>query len=155
MFLVYAQTAAERLAAAQQGLDLPLSERLIGVLGVAVMVGLAWLLSHDRKRVNWRLVGSALTLQLIFSLIVLKTAVGRSVFAYVGGLIEKLIGFQSEGARFVFGNLVQSSVPVTGDGISAGVVAQTGAFFAFSVLPTIVFFSALMSVMYYLSLIHI
>jgi len=155
MFLVFAQTAAERLAAARQGLDLPLTERLIGVLGVAVMVALAWLLSHDRKRVNWRLVGSALSLQLVFSLIVLKTDIGRGVFAYVGGLIEKLIGFQSEGARFVFGNLVQSSVPVTGEGISAGVVAQTGAFFAFSVLPTIIFFSALMSVMYYLGVMQL
>ena len=56
MFHVYAQTAAERLAAAQQGLDLPLTDRLMGVVGVATMIGIAWLLSNDRKRINWRLV---------------------------------------------------------------------------------------------------
>jgi len=155
MFLVYAQTAAERLAAAQQGLDLPLTDRLMGVVGVATMIGLAWLLSNDRKRINWRLVASGIGLQAVFGVIVLKTGVGRAVFAYVGDLITRLIGFQEQGARFVFGNLVQSAVPVSGEGAAPGLVAETGAFFAFNVLPTIIFFSALMSVMYYLGIMQL
>lgn len=155
MFHVFAQTAAERLAAAQQGLDLPLTDRLMGVVGVATMIGLAWLLSNDRKRINWRLVASGIGLQAVFGVIVLKTGAGRAVFAYVGDLITRLIGFQEQGARFVFGNLVQSAVPVSGEGAAPGLVAETGAFFAFNVLPTIIFFSALMSVMYYLGIMQL
>jgi concentrative nucleoside transporter, CNT family len=155
MFHVYAQTAAERLAAAQQGLDLPLTDRLMGVVGVATMIGIAWLLSNDRKRINWRLVASGIGLQAVFGVIVLKTGAGRAAFAYVGDLITRLIGFQEQGARFVFGNLVQSAVPVSGEGAAPGLVAETGAFFAFNVLPTIIFFSALMSVMYYLGIMQL
>ena len=56
--LLLLQTAAERLDAARQGLDIPLHERLVGVIGIAVMIALAVLLSYDRRRINWRLVGT-------------------------------------------------------------------------------------------------
>jgi len=146
------QTAAERLEAARTGLNTPMSERLIGILGIATMLALAVLMSYNRKAINWKLVASGLGLQALFGVIVLKTEAGRAVFSKVGDAITGLLRFQEEGARFVFGNLVQSTVPVTGTGVdpSAGMVAQTGAFFAFNVLPTIIFFSALMSVLYYL-----
>lgn len=150
------QTAAERLDAARQGLDTPLGERLIGLLGMATMLGIAVLLSYDRKRIDWRLVAAGLGIQAVFGFIVLKTAAGRAFFAAVGGAITGLLRFQEQGARFVFGNLVQSQVPVGVPGANgaldttAGMVANTGAFFAFNVLPTIIFFSALMSVLYYL-----
>lgn len=152
------QTAAERFAALSVGLDIPLGQRLIGVLGIAVMIGLVVLMSADRKRINWRLVATGLTLQLVFGLIVLKTDVGRAFFQSLGGAITALLGFQEQGARFVFGNLVQSNVPVgTPDAVgsldgSLGMVANTGAYFAFNVLPTIIFFSALMSVLYYMGI---
>ncbi len=152
------QTAAERFAALSGGLDIPLGQRLIGVLGIAVMIGLVVLMSADRKKINWRLVATGLTLQLVFGLIVLKTDVGRAFFSTLGSAITALLGFQEQGARFVFGNLVQSNVPVgTPDAIgsldgSLGMVANTGAFFAFNVLPTIIFFSALMSVLYYMGI---
>ena len=155
------QTAAERLAAAQSGLDTPLASRLIGLLGMATMLALAFLLSYDRKKIDWRLVGSGLALQAVFGIIVLKTGPGKAVFNAVGRAITGLLGFQEEGARFVFGNLVQSNVPVglPGPGGSldatAGFVANTGAFFAFNVLPTIIFFSALMSVLYYLGIMQV
>jgi len=58
------QTAAERLAAARAGLHTPLPQRLMGVAGIAVMLGIAWLLSADRRRINWRLVGMGVVLQL-------------------------------------------------------------------------------------------
>ncbi len=154
-----AQTAAERLAAAQNGLDIPIAERLIGLFGLAVMIGIAVLLSHDRKRIDWRLVGAGIGVQTLFGILVLKTQIGRTIFQRVGDVITSLLGFQEQGARFVFGNLVQSSVPVANADGSAvqGVaqVAQTGAFFAFNVLPTIIFFSALMSVMYYLGVMQL
>lgn len=153
--LLQAQSAAERLDAARGGLDLPIGERLIGVIGIGSMVLVAWLLSYDRKRINWRLVLSGLGLQALFGVVVLKTDVGRAIFRTLGDLITGLLGFQEQGARFVFGNLVQSTVPVTGEGATAGMVAQTGAYFAFNVLPTIIFFSALMSVLYYLGLMQL
>ena len=156
------QTAAERLEAARAGLDTPIGERLIGLLGVATMIGLAVLLSYDRKRINWRLVGIGLGLQFLFGLLVLKTGPGREFFEFVGRAVTGLLDFQEEGARFVFGNLVQSNVPVGLPGpdgsivdTTAGFVANTGAYFAFYVLPTIIFFSALMSVLYYLNVMQL
>jgi CNT family concentrative nucleoside transporter len=131
------------------------------VLGVAVMIGIAVLLSYDRRRIDWRLVGAGLLLQVAFGLVVLKTDAGRAFFDQVGGIVTGLLGFQEQGARFVFGNLVQSSVPVGTPGehgaldTSAGYVAATGAYFAFNVLPTIIFFSALMSVLYYLNVMQL
>ena len=155
------QTAAERLADARAGIDTPLAERLVGVLGIAVMIGIAVLLSHDRRRIDWRLVGGGLLLQVLFGIVVLKTDAGRAFFDQVGGVVTGLLGFQEQGARFVFGNLVQSEVPVgtpgAGGGLdtSAGYVAATGAYFAFNVLPTIIFFSSLMSVLYYLNVMQL
>jgi concentrative nucleoside transporter, CNT family len=155
------QTAAQRMAEARAGLDIPLYERLIGVLGIAVMIGLAVLISYDRRRIDWRLVASGLALQTLFGVIVLKTAAGRAFFDQIGRLVTGLLGFQEQGARFVFGNLVQSTVPVGLPGpngaldTSAGYIAQTGSYFAFNVLPTIIFFSALMSVLYYLNVMQL
>ena len=155
------QTAAERLAGAQAGLDTPLLARLIGVLGIAVMIGIAVLISYDRRRIDWRLVGAGLALQVLFGLVVLKTDVGRAFFNQVGRIVTGLLGFQEQGARFVFGNLVQHSVPVGTPGANgtldtaAGYVAATGSYFAFNVLPTIIFFSALMSVLYYLNVMQL
>jgi CNT family concentrative nucleoside transporter len=155
------QSAAERLAAAQAGLDTPLASRLVGLLGIATMILIAALLSYDRRHINWRLVGTGLALQALFGVIVLKTEPGRLFFDRVGAIITGLLGFQEQGARFVFGNLVQSEVPVGVPGISggldtsAGMVAQTGAYFAFNVLPTIIFFSALMAVLYHLRIMQV
>lgn len=154
--LLLLQSAAERLGAAQAGLDTPLASRLMGLVGIASMIGLAVLLSYDRKKIDWRLVASGLALQAVFGVLVLKTGPGKVVFNFAGRAITGLLGFQEQGARFVFGNLVQSSVPVGLPGAggaldtTAGFVANTGAFFAFNVLPTIIFFSSLMSVLYYL-----
>ena len=155
------QSAAQRLAEARAGLEVPLQERLVGLLGVATMIGIAVLLSYDRRRIDWRLVGTGLALQALFGLVVLKTAAGQAFFDQIGRLVTGLLGFQEQGARFVFGNLVQSTVPVGVPGAngsldqSAGYVAATGAYFAFNVLPTIIFFSALMSVLYYLNVMQV
>ena len=139
------------------GLALSLADRAIGFLGIAVMLGIAWLISYDRKRIPWRLVGIGLLLQAAFGVVVLKTSAGRWFFERVGEVVNSLLGFATVGARFVFGNLVQGDVPVGVPNLAggpldttAGLVANTGAFFAFSVLPTIIFFSALMSVLYHI-----
>jgi CNT family concentrative nucleoside transporter len=145
----------------EAGLQSTLAERAVGLLGVAVIIGLAWLLSYDRKRIRWRLVAAGLALQTAFGILVLKTTPGRWFFDAVGGIVNGLLGFTAEGARFLFGNLIQPTVavgtPQPGGGVDsgAGLVASTGAVFAFGVLPTIIFFSALMSVLYHLGVMQL
>jgi CNT family concentrative nucleoside transporter len=154
-------TAAQRLAAAHANLSVPMSQRLVGLIGVVTMIGLAVLISYDRKKIPWKLVSIGLGLQFLFGVIVLKTEPGRVFFDFVGRIVTGLLAFQEKGAAFVFGNLVQNTVPVGiplasgGVDASAGYVASTGAFFAFNVLPTIIFFCALMSVLYYLNVMQV
>jgi CNT family concentrative nucleoside transporter len=137
--------------------DIPLTGRLISIVGMFVLLGIGWLLSTDRRAVPWRLVAWGISLQLIFAVFILKTPAGEAIFAGVNNVVVALLGFTVEGARFIFGDLVWNTVPVgTGTpGTNApitptpGSVAQTGAFIAFNVLPTIIFFSSLMTVLYY------
>ena len=85
------QSAAEQLAIAREGLDTPLVERLVGLLGMAVMIGIAWLLSNNRNRVNWRLVGMGVGVQLLFGFLVLKTPIGRGLFRGANAVFLKLL----------------------------------------------------------------
>lgn len=113
-------------------------ERLTSALGALVMLGLAFALcpANLRRRVNRRSVGGGLLLLLAIGALVLKTPVTR-LFSLANRAVELLLGFTQDGARFVFGGLVND--PKT-----------FGYIFAFQVLPTILFFSALMSLLYHL-----
>jgi CNT family concentrative nucleoside transporter len=144
-----------------ESLGTPLPQRLIGILGIATMIGIAWLLSTDRRRISWRLVGIGVVLQAALGVIVLKTGVGRALFDGANVVFTRLLGFTEQGARFIFGNLARSNVPVgtpVGEPIDMAPLGSTtgwaaaGAYFAFGVLPTIIFFSSLMSVLYYLGI---
>ncbi|MGD8726660.1 MAG: nucleoside transporter C-terminal domain-containing protein [Gemmatimonadales bacterium] len=159
--LMLVHSAAEQLAQAREGLDTPLTDRLVGLVGMAAMLGIAWLLSTNRLKVNWRLVGMGVVLQVVFAILVLKTDAGQALFTAANQVFIRLLGFTRDGATFIFGNLVDTNVPV---GIPTGgppggatldrveMWANTGASFAFLVLPTIIFFSSLMSVLYYLGI---
>ncbi len=158
--IAMALAQGDPLAQLREGLDTPILERLVGLLGIAAIIGIAYLLSWDRKNVNWRLVGSGLLLQGAFAVIVLRSGPGRWFFQKVGDMANDLLSFSTFGASIVFGKLVNSTVPVgvpTPGGVDAsgGLVAETGAFFAFNVLPTIVFFSALTTVLYYLGVLQV
>lgn len=140
-----------------EGLDTALLDRLRSVLGFVVLGGIAWLLSSDRSRIDWRIVGWGVALQFAFALVILKTTVGERFFDMAGLLVVALLGFTANGAEFVFGNLVYDTVPVgiTGQGGFQAMpdqVARTGASFAFFVLPTIIFFSSLMTVLYHVGI---
>lgn len=129
--------------------------RFMGVLGCVVLIGLALLLSSDRRRIDWKLVGIGISLQLAFALIVLKTELGRRLFDVTNDAVKKLLSFSKDGARFLFGNLVDMAVPVTGaDGAATSMMAQTGALFAFGVLPTILFFSMGSAILYHLGVLQ-
>jgi len=156
------QETATRLAVPRGSFGTPLLLRLRSLLGLLALTGLAWALSVDRRRVQWRVVAWGLALQLVFAALILKTPVGEGVFSALNAVVVALLGFTLDGARFVFGNLVLENVPVgtgtVGQGDFAaipGQVANTGAFFAFNVLPTIIFFSSLMTVLYHLGVMQI
>ena len=145
--LLLVQTAAEQLARAREGLDTPFLARMMGLVGIATMLAIAWAMSYNRRGIRWGMVGAGVALQMVLGFIVLKTPLGRQMFIIANAVVLKLLSFQEAGARFIFGNLVQNEIQVSG---GAGVV-QTFTGFAFNVLPTIIFFSALMSVLYYMN----
>jgi CNT family concentrative nucleoside transporter len=159
--LLMLHTAVEQIAQTQQGVETPFVARLMGLVGIASMLGIAWLLSTDRRRVNWRLVGAGVVLQAAFGVLVLKTGLGRVLFRGANAAFLKLLSFTEEGARFIFGNLVKNNVPVgtvTGEPVHSAPIApvelwaNTGSYFAFTVLPIIIFFASLMGVLYYLGI---
>lgn len=110
-----------------------------GVLGLAVVIGLAVLLSSNRRAIPWRLVGIGIGLQIVFALLVLKTEPGHAFFEGLGEFFTTLMGFGEEGAKFVFGSLATDQTSL-------------GFIFAFRVLPSIIFFASLMSVLYFLGI---
>ena len=106
-------------------------ERGISALGLLVMVGLAWLMSSHKSRVSWRIVVGGLALQFAFGVIILMTTPGEWFFDQLDSIFYKLLGFVDAGSVFLFGEDFREH------------------YFAFKVLPTIVFFSAFMSIFYY------
>ncbi|MBN2490052.1 MAG: NupC/NupG family nucleoside CNT transporter [Planctomycetes bacterium] len=117
--------------------------RYTGLLGLAALLALAWLLSNNRRRFPWRIVGWGLCLQLGFGLIVLRTGVGYRAFRWLDGAFHKLLGFANEGADFVW------------KCFATGQVEGPLECFVVRVLPTIIFFSALMAVLYHLGLMQL
>lgn len=107
-------------------------ERLVSAFGLFVMIALAWSMSSDRRRFPWRVVLIGIVLQFAFALLTLRTAPGRILFDAMGELFTKILDFVDQGSKFVFGD------------------EYAHHYFAFRVLPTIIFFSSLMSILYYL-----
>jgi len=142
--------------------DVPWYYRLISFFGIFILLGVAWLFSAHKRKVKWRTIIWGVGLQLIFAVLVLKTGAGRSFFSAINDGFVKVLEFTEEGSRFLFGNLVHNNVPVgtplfSGGSMSpldtsAGQWANVGAYFAFNVLPTIIFFSSLMAVLYHLGI---
>ncbi len=138
------------------------ANRLQSIIGILGLLGLAWLLSTNRKAVDWRMVMWGTALQLIFAFLVLVTPPGRWFFSKMNDVVVTLLGFTEQGASFVFGNLIHNNVPVgtpidPDSPLMSPVLphmqtgwANVGSFFAFNVLPTIIFFSSLMTVLYHL-----
>lgn len=135
-------------------------DRVISFVGIFLLVGIAWLLSTNRSRIDWRPVLWGIGLQLLFGAIVLSDAASYFFFTVVDTGVNQLISFAGDGATFVFQSvqphqvLDASGEPQfyvgTGNGISPPVKT-----FAFWVLPTIVFFSALMSLLYYIGVMQV
>ena len=112
-------------------------ERLISFVGLLVMIGIAYALSEKKKAIQWRTVITGILLQVVFGLIILKTDIGRNIFDTIGKGFNAILGYTTEGAKFLFGGLAIPS-------------DSLGFIFATMVLPTIIFMSALMSVLYHI-----
>ncbi len=157
-----AQTLQQHLNDRRENDTTDWGARLISLLGMVVLLGLAWLLSEDKRKIPWKLVAWGMGLQLIFALLILKTVPGQWFFQQLTDAVNVILGFTEEGARFIFGGLVANNVPVgtpLGDPSMGPVPAEgatqfahIGAYFAFFVLPTIIFFSSLMSLLYHLGI---
>ena len=113
---------------------------LRGILGLSFLIFLAFLFSNNKKRIDWKLVGTGIIMQIIFAFIVLKTTIGKDIFSGLSHAFVALLGFTIEGAKFVFGSLANGPE----------IQGSFGFFFAFQVLPTIIFFASLMTVLYHL-----
>ncbi|WP_266205844.1 NupC/NupG family nucleoside CNT transporter [Pontibacter kalidii] len=116
---------------------------LRGAGGLLVLVGIAILFSKNRKAIDWRLVGFGLFLQIFFGVLVTQVPLVADGFAFVSKLFVKLLSFSQSGAEFLFGNLAN---PAENGGL--------GFIFAFSVLPTIIFFSTVSAGLYYLGVLQ-
>ena len=116
---------------------------MVGILGIFVLLGIAYILSNNKSKIDFKLVSWGLVIQFLFALLILKSPIGKPVFSYLDKIITKLISFSDAGGDFLF----KSFVPDVG--FHVGLIN-----FAFRALPTIVFFSGLMAVMYHWGIIQ-
>lgn len=112
-----------------------------GVLGISILMLLAFVFSGNRRRINWKTIGIGLSLQLLIAIGVLKVPFVMSLFNSIGEFFVRILDFARTGSEFLFEGLVNN-------------MDTFGYIFAFQVLPTIIFFSALTSVLFYLGVIQ-
>ena len=120
-----------------------------GILGMLGLIGIAWLFSNNKRNVNWNLVSRGLALQIGLGIFIIKgSEMGeffaplgwpKWIFSQVSSFFVLLLGYTTEGARFIFGDLA----------LSPGMEGSMGSFFAFQVLPTIVFFASITTILYH------
>lgn len=110
-----------------------------GLIGLLVLVGFAYLFSVNKKKIDWRLVGTGLLLQIIFGLLITQVDFVEMLFKKVSDAFVIFLSFSGDGARFLFGDLAGNSF---------------GFIFAFQVLPTVIFFSTVTAGLYYLGILQ-
>lgn len=125
---------------------------LRGVLGLVVIIAIAFVFSKNRRKVNWRTVGAGISLQIVLAVFILEgEAMGeffgplgwpKAFFKWVSSFFVLVLDFTTAGASFVFGDLA----------LSPGLDGSLGNFFAFQVLPTIIFFGSLMAILYHMGI---
>ena len=118
-----------------------LNSLLRGILGMVALLGIAYIFSSNRKAINWKTIGIGLGVQLILAIGVLKVGFVKTAFEFVGSLFVKVLDFTRAGSEFLLGGMMN--------------VDNFGFIFLFQVLPTIIFFSALTSLLFYLGIIQI
>jgi CNT family concentrative nucleoside transporter len=125
------------------GFDFELVRLLRGLLGMLVLIGIAWLFSNNRKAVSWRMVGTGLLFQLLLAVGILYVPFIQTFFEFIGKGFVKILAFTGEGVTYLLKRT------------DTGEVDPALQNFAFSILPTIIFFSAFSSLLFYLGIIQI
>jgi CNT family concentrative nucleoside transporter len=120
---------------------------LRGILGMVILLGIAFLLSRNKKAIDWKLVATGIFLQVVIAVCVLRVPLVRNAFDYLGRGVVTFLGFSLHGAQFLFGDLAKNS-----DAVQAN--HNLGFLFAFQALPTVIFFSAVTSGLYYLGVLQ-
>jgi CNT family concentrative nucleoside transporter len=121
-------------------------DRLFGIIGIISFLGIAFLMSNNRRAINYRLVGVGLVLQVGLALFILKTQVGKVLFGWIASFISKILDFSDEGAKFVFGVLVNKEV------LSQTLGPGNAFIFFFKIIPTIIFVAVLVNIAYHLGI---
>jgi CNT family concentrative nucleoside transporter len=134
--------AAAPAPAAPQAAPRSLAQRLTGLFGIALILGIGVALSRNRRAISRRVVGWGVGLQLAFAIFVLRVPVGQLIFRKLGDAVSALLAFSYAGSGFVFGELGKQH-------------SSFGLVFAFQVLPAIIFVSALFAIMYYLGIMQV
>ena len=116
--------------------------RFTGILGLLTMLGLGYAFSTNRRAIRLKTVGWGLGLQIIFAFFVLKVEIGRNLFQKAGDAVNRLLAYAFAGSQFVFGDLGKQG-------------SHLGFYFAFQVLPTVIFICALFAVLYYVGIMQI
>ncbi|HZL76062.1 MAG TPA: nucleoside transporter C-terminal domain-containing protein [Bacteroidales bacterium] len=119
--------------------------RFTGVIGIVIILGLAFLWSNNRKAINKRLVITGLLLQLMLAIFILKVPLGQEIFAFLGKAINKLLEFSQQGGQFVFGDLTKVTQILPEGIVKSGV-------FLFILLPTIIFVCVLVAMAYHVGI---
>ena len=112
---------------------------LISFIGIFAFMAIAWAFSTNRRVINWRVVLWGTSLQLAFAAFIFAVPAGQKVFLFINGLVLKLVDVAGEGAKFLFGPLA----------LPPGTPGSIGFILAFQALPTIIFFAALLSLLYH------
>jgi CNT family concentrative nucleoside transporter len=113
-----------------------ISNIAFGLFGLAVLISVGYLMSGNKKSIDWRQIAAGVSLQIVFAIIVILVPGGREFFNFLSMIFVKVIDFALAGAQFIFGDLAKAN--------------EFGFIFAFQVLPTIIFFASLMGVLYHL-----
>jgi CNT family concentrative nucleoside transporter len=118
---------------------------LVSFAGIFILMAFAWLLSNNRRIINWRVVFWGVLIQLLFALFLFRSEKGVRLFQFINDVVVKVVSVAGEGAKFIFGRL---AVP---PGVTDPVWGESlGWIFAFQALPTIIFFASLMGILYYI-----
>lgn len=120
--------------------------RISGFAGIFFILGLAFLMSNNKKRINYRIILSGLALQLLLALFILKVPLGKALFAWLGVHVTKLLNMANAGAKFIFGPLVDSSLLTRVFG------PENNLIFFCTIIPTIIFVAVLVNIAYHLGL---
>src|SRR5580698_6005486 len=119
-------------------------DRYTGLIGIALIFGIAFAMSNNRKAINYRLVFSGLGIQLALALFILKTTVGQDIFGFLASGVKKLLSFSDQGAEFIFGVVANKDSQLT-----KVFGSQYGYIFFFRIIPTIIFVAVIINILYY------